>query len=334
MTGPDQVTGTRSGTPTRSLMLKLMRFVVSIGLIALLIIRLDLAEVVDHLRGLLLLPVLAGAAMQFGMIFSNALRWKLVLRAKDMHLSVGRVVYYYLMAIFFSAFLPTSIGGDVARIVAASGETGRPADTFASVLIDRLLGFLALLPVGLIALPFVAGQLADWKLTATVGVIALSVFGAMYLVLLKPVAKRLSGLLTPLFNMLGRFKVREKLEQAYDAVVGYRDCKGTILLGLAISVISRLCWVFGCHMIGRALGLNLSIAALLLVVPVVELVRMLPISIAGIGVREAAFVTMLGQFGVNQSMAFAFSIVVYIVFFGFSILGGILYGTRQFVSRS
>jgi hypothetical protein len=53
---------------------------------------------------------------------------------------------------------------------------------------------------------------------------------------------------------------------------------------------------------------------------------MIPVSISGVGLREAAFAVMLAQFGVATSLGLSFGIVVYAVFFVFAILGGTLYG--------
>jgi uncharacterized protein (TIRG00374 family) len=318
----------------RSLLLKILRLVVSVGIIAYLLAKLDLAQIVRHLKDLQPLPLGLAAAMIFGMILLNSVRWRVILAARGVTLPLTRLLYYNLMGIFFSSFLPTSVGGDFARMIAVSNETGQRADAFASVVVERLLGFFVLLPVGLASVPFVAGQLTEWRLIATVGALTAVVFLGAYVVLLRPVARRLLGLLDPLLGMLGRFRVRDRLEKAYEAIVSYRNHEGAICAGLAISVASRLSWIVGCYLVARAFSLDLTFAALLLVIPVVELVRMIPISISGIGVREAAFVTMLRQFGVQDSLAFAFAVVVYVIFFLFALLGGVLYGTRQFTSPS
>jgi uncharacterized protein (TIRG00374 family) len=315
---------------SRSGAFKLVRLLVSAALIAFLIARLDLGQVVKHLKGLAITPLLLAAGSDLLMITTNATRWKLLLRAKGIDLSLGRLLYYNLTAVFFSSFLPTSVGGDFARVVAVSTATEKRADAFASVVIDRLLGFFVLLPIMLISILFVSQQLQEWRLILTVGVVGVLLCAGAYIVLLRPVARRLSRALDPALRPLARFKARERLEKAYEAIVVYKDARGVLLAGLGLSVVSRLFWILGCYFIARAFSLNLGIAVLLLVVPIVELLRMIPISISGIGVREAAFVAMLRQFGVEDSLGFAFSVVVYLVFFVFAVIGGILYGTRQF----
>jgi len=318
---------TRSGT------FKLVRLFVSAGLIAFLIYRLDLSEVGGHLRGLAVLPLCLAALADFGVIFINSLRWRVLLAARGIRPPQARLLYYYLVGNFFSAFLPTAVGGDVVRVVGLSAGTDRRADVFASVLVERLLGFFVLLPLGLCAIPFIGRGQVDWGVIVTVWAIAGLFFLIAFIVMLRPVAARLLRILDPLLRPFGRFKVREKIEHAYEALVSYKCCWPALVKGFLISAVSRLFWVTGCYMVARAFSIDLDFPTLLLVVPIVELARMIPISISGIGVREATFVALLGQFGVDDTLAFTYSVVVYLVFMLFALIGGLLYAGKQLTSE-
>jgi uncharacterized protein (TIRG00374 family) len=194
------------------------------------------------------------------------------------------------------------------------------------------MGFFVLIPICLISIPFVAGRLEDVRPLVVIGLAGLLIFAAAYIILLRPVARRLSGLLDPLLGLFPRLKLRERLEKAYEAIVSYRDNRGAVFWGFALSVVSRLLWVLGCYLVARAFALDVTFATLLVVAPVVELARAIPISLSGFGVREAAFVALLGQFGVDRELAFAYGLVVYFVFFLFSIAGGLLYAAGGFGS--
>jgi uncharacterized protein (TIRG00374 family) len=309
----------------RSTGFKWLRALISAGIIGYLVLKLDLGQIGHYLASLKVAPLLLAAAADLVMISTNALRWQVLLKAKDIDMSLPRLVYYYLVSIFWSAFLPTSVGGDFARIVAVAGATGRRADAFASVVVERLMGFFVLIPICLISIPFVAGRISNARALLVIGLAGLLIFLAAYAMLLRPVARRLSRLLDPVFRLFSRFKLRERLEKAYEAIVLYRGCRRAVVLGFALSVASRLIWVVGCYFIAWAFSLELPFAALLVVVPVVELARAIPISLSGLGVREAAFVALLSEFGVGENLAFAYGLVVYFVFFVFSIVGGILY---------
>jgi len=308
---------------------KLLRLVVSVGLIAFLLARLDVGKIVQHLKGLLLAPLLVAAGLDLAMILVQAWRWDVLLKARNVTIGFGKLVYYYLVSIFFSAFLPTSVGGDFARIVAVSTATTRRADAVASIVLERIMGFFVLLPVSLLALPFVAARLKEWKLVVTAEVVGVLVVGGFLVLLVRPVARTFSQILEPVFGLLSRFRARERLERVYSSIVIYKDAKGAVAAGIALSVASRLLWVGACYFICRAFSIKLGIAVLLVVAPIVELVRMVPVSVSGVGVREAAFVAMLRQFGVEDSLAFSFGAMVYVVFFLYALVGGILYGARS-----
>jgi len=318
---------TRSGT------FKLVRLFVSVGLITFLVYRLDLSEVGGHLKGLAVLPLFLAALADFGVIFINSLRWRVLLAARGIRASQARLLYYYLVGNFFSAFLPTAVGGDVVRVVGLSAGTDRRADVFASVLVERLLGFFVLLPLGLCAIPFIGRDQVDWGVIVTVWAIAGLFFLVAFVVMLRPVARQLLRILDPLLRPFGRFKVREKIEHTYEAVVSYKCCWPALVKGFLISAVSRLFWITGCYLVARAFSIDIGFPTLLLVVPIVELSRMIPISISGIGVREATFVALLSQFGVDGTLAFTYSVVVYLVFMLFALIGGLLYSGKQLISE-
>jgi uncharacterized protein (TIRG00374 family) len=317
-----------------SVVLKLLRLAVSAGLIVFLVVRLDVGEIASHLTGLALLPLALAALTDLGMIAIQAWRWDVLLKARGIAIRAAKLIYYYLVSIFFSSFLPTSVGGDVARIVAVSTATDKRADAVASIVVERIMGFFVLLPVSLAALPFVAGDLKEWKIILTAEAAGVLLVAGFLVILIRPVARTVSRVLNPAFGLLARFKARDRLERLYGAVVLYRDSRGALAKALALSFVSRLMWILACYLIGRAFPIEgLSFRVLLLVAPIVELARMVPVSISGIGVREAAFVAMLRQFGIKDSLSFSFGFMVYLIFFLFAVTGGVLYGARS-LSRS
>ena len=104
-------------------------------------------------------------------------------------------------------------------------------------------------------------------------------------------------------------------------------------MGMILSILSRLLWIYGCFLVARAFSLDIGFMPLLLIVPIVEIARMIPVSLSGLGVREAAFVFMLSQFGVDEGLGLAYALVVYAVFTALALVGGLLYGGAQLASK-
>jgi len=80
------------------------------------------------------------------------LRWEMLLKAAGVQLPVKRTIISYSGGIFFSLFLPSSIGGDLARSIDLSKHTQKPKEVVATVLLDRISGYVGMVIVILAAL--------------------------------------------------------------------------------------------------------------------------------------------------------------------------------------
>jgi hypothetical protein len=83
------------------------------------------------------------------------------------------------------------------------------------------------------------------------------------------------------------------------------------------------------YCISYALSLGVPLMYFFLIIPVVTVVLMIPVFINGIGGREAAFILLLGAFGVTSSEAIAFSWISFGMILIQGIAGGIVYALRK-----
>jgi len=242
-------------------------------------------------------------------------------------LALIRLMLYYLVGYFYNMFLPGSIGGDVYRVLKLGQETENPSGALAAVGTERLLGLVALLPVGWIGfvlLPVrLAGQREFIAVLAALGLVLLSApvwLRPRFLRLLRGPYRWFVEL-----RPLRRFKLGERLARLYNALAVYLDRPRTLVAPFALSLLSRLTWVAAATLTGRALGVRLSYAHYMAVLAITELVRMLPISLGGIGVREGAFVVLLAPFGVPREQAFMLSALFYLMLMALGLVGGIVH---------
>jgi uncharacterized membrane protein YbhN (UPF0104 family) len=129
----------------------LIQIAVSALLLALILRQVHWAEVRDALGridvhwlalawGLFLLGVIVRAA-----------RWQVLLAALGVHRPLRELMTWYFVGGFFNVILPTGFGGDAVRVAELAQDTSRPAAVLNSVLVDRYLGIMVLLPMGLVA---------------------------------------------------------------------------------------------------------------------------------------------------------------------------------------
>lgn len=297
----------------------LLRIVVSVGMILVLLWRapdVELAKLVPRWTPSTLIWLAAAAALTLAGMVLATVRWKQVLDALGLRTGMGRLFSHTMAGQFVSNVLPTTIGGDVLRVSRLSRDTGESPDTFASVVLERITGWLVLPVITLVGLAVNPGL--RHLGTATIVALGLAV---STLVLL---AGALTACSSARFG--ARFAMREGWRRFASAVhrgltqlrAQPRSAAGVLAAGFAYQFVLVLSAVAA----AQALGLRpAGLTALLAFFPAVLIVQVLPIGISGLGIREGAFVLFLGPLGVATEEAIALGLLLYLLNLGVSLLG-------------
>jgi glycosyltransferase 2 family protein len=262
----------------------------------------------------------AAALLTLAGIVLSALRWQTVLAALDVRTDLSRLVRHNLAGQFVSNVLPTTVGGDVLRVSRLSRDTGESPQSFASVVLERLTGWLvlpALTMVGLLVNPGL------WRF-GTSARLALGLAVATLVLLTLALAAGTST------RIGGRFVRRDGrrdgwrrfLEAVHLGLTRLRQRPRAAASVLVAGFAYQLVLVLAAVAAAQALGLRpAGLTALLAFFPAVMIAQVLPISISGLGVREAAFVLFLAPLGVAHHEAIALGLLLYLLNMGVSLLG-------------
>lgn len=246
----------------------------------------------------------------------RAYRWLLLLRGLHSPVRFSRLVELYFVGNFFNTFLPTSFGGDVVRAYEATQDV--PAGVAAgTVLVDRLTGLMMLFIMSLFALPFRPGSFPAALLPYVVAVSVVGLVGGVVLLegsLIQRFGRWLPGPLSP----SGDGFVARTL--AAVQACGWRAIGGALL----ISILFNLMLVGWWWTSGRALGLDLNFAYLLLVIPILSIVLLIP-SIGGLGPRELLAPTLFAGAHLSPAQAYSLSLLVFGLQRIASLLGAVWY---------
>ncbi|HEY75354.1 MAG TPA: flippase-like domain-containing protein [Thermoflexia bacterium] len=306
-----------------------LRALIGVGALAFLLWKIGLGETLAVLRTADLR--LLGTA--FGLfvisLIIRAVRWSVLLRALDLRVPFGRLVYLYFVGAFFNSFLPTGFGGDVVRALELTQDTPTTA-AVGTVLVDRMTGLLVLLALGLGALPFSAPYLAPWLVWLLVGVAGGGLLAGA-LMLEGRVLRRITAWLPERFSLSGS----GFLGRLYAAVTGcgWR----AIVQALAISLLFNLVNILINFLCGRAVGIDLPLGYFFITAPLISISLMIPVSIGGVGVRDWTVVALFGPAGVNGNTAASMSLSMYAVSAAAGLVGGAMYaveGLRAVQRRS
>ena len=304
---------------------KLFRLVLQIavsgGLIWLVIIRTNLEELARIMAGVSV-PLLF--TLSIFLVLSSVwvlLRWQVVMIALGGRIEFRGGSRAVILGLFFNQTLPSTLGGDVVRIWHASAYN--PMKTVVNgVVLDRSVALATLVLMCLIALPF-------W------GSVARSPLDIVPVLLL--VALGVGGLLLILgVRFLPHSWVRfrlisfaEGLSRDAWLLLARRDCA---LKGLALSVAMHGYQVFSMYLIARLIDVDLPFSAALFLGPPIILASMLPISIAGWGVRESAAISAFALVGLSSDQSVAISLLFGAVHLGAGAIGGAVWVLLRVIS--
>ena len=258
----------------------------------------------------------------------GGLRWREVLRAQGIRLPLAPVLRISFVAHFFNAFLLGTAGGDVMKAwYVAKAAPERGAEAAFSVFVDRLLGMLALLLFTvLLAVPnweLLAGYKRHLATALMIGGM-FGVAGAMTFLGFFTDTLGHDGVVLRLVRRLPR---GESFAQALGGCRQLARHPGFLWRMAGWSLLVNIAIVGAFAALARGLGVKIPTVALWYLVPAIVSVAALPVTPAGLGVRENLFVWLLTvpALGVKPGAALSLSLLGYTVNLLWSVIGGVVY---------
>lgn len=315
-----------SPSAPRQILLLAVKITVSVGLLALLLSRADLAALADRFRRMDVRWAVAALGIYVLVIWVSVWRWRVLLRVQATNVGSWTLAESFLVANFFSNFLPSNIGGDVVRVADTAPYTGSKTLATTVVLVDRLLGLVALFLVAAVGAGFAVRRGLDLP-----GARWLWVPPAVAIAVLIPAlrAPRAFARLSAPLERVGGAWARERFRRLIDALERFgRDPWPLVWTTAgAFAVQSLIVAFYLCTAWSLAIPLPILTAAF--VVPVSLAAQMVPLSINGLGVREAVFAFLFTRLdlGLNPALSLSLGGAAFLMLFTLS--GGALFLLRH-----
>jgi glycosyltransferase 2 family protein len=255
-------------------------------------------------------------AVTFLQIFVGVLRWRIVGAECGAPLPTRQAMRYNMIGAFFNQTLPSSIGGDAVRLwLVARAGAGWRAATY-SIFVDRAIGLIALAVIIVASLPWSYHLIGDSYGRSALALIDFAALagGAGFLVL--------GALPWPwLRKWWATHHVHACGVIANRVIFSRRNEPAIALLSLLVHVLAVvIAWC-----VVQSISAPVTFAQTFLLIPPVMLITMLPISIAGWGVREATMGLAFGYAGLMPNEGINISLLYGAVYFIVGAVGGLVW---------
>jgi uncharacterized protein (TIRG00374 family) len=299
----------------RQKVILVLRMTASAVMLALLLSRIHLASLLPRDRASAIPWLVAGLLAWLITIVVGAVRWQRVISALELPDNLPPLISHSFAGLFVSNFLPSTIGGDVLRVSRLSAANGQAPASFASVVLERLTGFIVLPVITLVALVTNPQLLRLGTATRLAVVLSVGTLVVLTVILLVAGNARLGRRLADNQSWL-RF-----VNAVHLGLERFRRHPGAAF-GLVLTAVAYQLMVVLAAWIGsHALDIQLGLGAAIAFVPVVAMAQVLPVSVGGLGLREGALVILLQPLGVPTAQAVAFGLLLYGMNLAVSLLG-------------
>jgi len=229
-----------------------------------------------------------GIALVDGLI--GTARWRLFLSMNGIHLPWWKTVQVNYIGLFFNLFFVGSVGGDAVKVLILAAEGQGKMSSLLSVVMDRVSGFAALVTATILFTAFHY----DWLMASPIvakGMVFVFLFlglASLSLILSFAATDRRVRERMPAW-MPGRKKALEWVE-AYSLFASHWPKS---LAAAAISCVMLVAYFSAFYCSARAFGARVPLFDFFALMPIVDTITAMPISLGGIGVREQVFVVLL-----------------------------------------
>jgi glycosyltransferase 2 family protein len=297
-----------------------IKLIITIGLCYFIFARVDWKELQQGLKeadiGYLFIVAII---MLFNIVFVSSLRWHLLLKVHSSSFKLKRLAGYYLTGMFFSNFLPTTIGGDGYRIYRIYESSRSKLAAILPVIFERLSGIMILVFLG-----FIASGVSYWRFKDNVSLYGL-IFGFIILFCFGLILILSMEYQRILDWVLKQRLIPKAIKNFIPYLTLYKDNMKYVFYSVLLAFVFYILLFSSRLILLAAFGEPCSFFTIAVAVMISNIIASVPLSINGIGLMDGSFIFIIGTYGVSYESAVAVMILHRTMSIGVSLLGGAIY---------
>jgi uncharacterized protein (TIRG00374 family) len=284
--------------------------VIGIFIFIIILTRIDISSLIAVFAAINPLLLLSALVVNGIAIVVKSYKWKIIVSTVNSKFSLQESVRAFLVGFSFSVLTPAKLGDFIRAFYVKNSEcsTGKALST---VVTDRLIDIVILIIIAITGI-FLFSYLYHIEILSAALLILLAA-GAVSGIAVIANKDLLSRILRPFFNLFmpGTYKkqVSEYYHEFYNGLFTFYHHRAEFLLAITVAFLSWIPpFIYG-YLLARSIGIPISLMYFFIVIPIISLLDLLPISISGIGTRDAALIFLFGLQGISAESAVAFSLL-------------------------
>lgn len=300
-----------------------LRLILSAAIIALLLAQVDMAVLTSAFLkasgGWLSVAALL-VALEY-VILSRW--WSGLLYRKGYTVSFTVIFHISLVADFLGFVMPSSLGSDMVKVAGLSKYISNVTEALSSLLVFRVMNYAVMFVVALVTVLIFSARFPEGAVTSGITVTLAAAVAAMALaaVFTKTAMRAARGV----SEYLKMPRVTAKLKDLSDAFSYFKKNPAALAEAAFAGGLVQVSRILFMYAVSRALGIDVSLAAFFVFVPLVTAITTIPVSVAGVGVREGGYVLLLGYMGVSAGQALGMSLLGFAMNIVVVFIGGVIY---------
>ncbi len=281
------------------------------------LLKIDLSELIRVLSQIRIFFFVCALALVFPLMFIKSFRWNVLLKSQGISYQLYETYMVYMSSLYFGFITPGRLGEFIKAFYIKQDKDVSVSRGMSSVLVDRMFDMYILLLVGTFGL---------WKFNV-LGKLDLTYLFLLILIVLLPLFLLNKRVMKKPVSLLYRIALIKKYEDRiknsfndfYNGV--NKLINRGLILAFLLTCLSYLLFFFQCYLLLNSLDISIDFLDITLIMGVSNLISLIPLSISGLGTRDAVLIFFFSLLGFNPELAVSYAFLVFLNFFVF---GGLL----------
>lgn len=294
--------------------MKITKYLGLIGIILFfyIISKIDINQVITIVSSANLFFISLSMIMLFFAIILRSLRWKTIIKATGFNIPLKDCTLIWLKGYFLGGVTPGRVG-DLFRAKFLTDKIGISlGKSLLTAVIDRIFDILVIFGLSVLGILMISQLFGRVVFSPHIAISLLVLFiFSLYILTNRNLTAKI---FSPLINLFVPTRFKEKMginfDEFYSGLELLKGRKEHLFAAISVGTLSWLVVGYGCFMLALSLGLNISYWYLLVSLAISSAVAILPISISGLGTREATFILLFSIINIMPEEAVSFSLLI------------------------